>query len=352
VPEHPVIEAANTFRAMLLKRERAAAMRLVNEYGTIYARLQGQIAALATEIAGMENPTAAKVMRMARYKSLLAQIEAELSRYGAWADTEIGISSRLAIADGLTHAQQLVLAGVPGPLQGAVTAAWNRLPAEAVEALMGFLAPGAPLHEALVTQLGPALAKSVGDKLLEGIALGFNPRKVAAIIRRELGQGLTWALRTARTAQLWAYREATRASYVANQDIVGSWIWHAELGPRTCMACVAQHGTEHPNTETLNDHHNGRCAMIPKTKTWAELGFTGIPDTNPKITSGKDWFNGLPEAQQRAMFGNDAMYRAWQDGAIGWDDLVGTHSSPVYGDMIVLPSLKAMLGDGAKEYYQ
>jgi len=350
--EHPVIEAANEFRAMLLKRERAAAMRLVNEYGTIYTRLQGQIDALSLEIGAMPNPSPGKVRRMARYQALLAQIEAEMGRYGAWADTEIGIQSRLAIADGLTHAQQLTLAGVPAALRPAIMAAWNQLPTEAVETLMGFLAPGAPLHEALVKQLGPALAKSVGDKLLEGISLGFNPRKVAAIIRRELGQGLTWALRTARTAQLWAYREATRASYVANQDIVGSWIWHAELGPRTCMACIAQHGTEHPNTETLNDHYAGRCAMIPKTKTWAELGFPGIPDTNPQVQSGRDWFDGLPEAQQQAMFGNDAMYRAWQGGAIGWNDLVGTHSSPVYGDMIVLPSLKQMLGDGAKDYYR
>lgn len=351
-PEHPVIASANEFRAALLKRERATAVRMVRAYGQIYARLLPQIEALDAEITAMDKPTPAKVARLARYRALQSQIEAEVSRYGAWADTEITVASQIALRDGLAHAEQLTLAGVPGPLRPAIAAVWNRLPVDAVETLMGFLAPGSPLHKALVAQLGPDVATAVGDALLEGIALGYNPRKVAAIMRNQLGQGLTWSLRTARTAQLYAYREATRASYVANSDIVTGWIWHAELGPRTCMACVAMHGTEHTNDEVLNDHHNGRCAMVPKTKTWAELGFVGIPDTNPKVQSGRSWFDGLSEAQQRAMFSNDSMYRAWQDGAIGWDDLTSTHSDAVYGDMLRLPSLKGMLGEDAKQYYE
>jgi hypothetical protein len=215
---------------------------------------------------------------------------------------------------------------------------------------MGFLSPGSALHEGLVNQLGPVTAQAVKDALLEGLALGYNPRKTAAIIRRTLGQSLTWALRTARTAQLWAYRESSRASYIANSDIVTGWIWYAELGPRTCMACIAQHGTEHPLSEPLNDHHNGRCAMIPITKSWASLGFVGI-DERPPIQTGQDWFAGLSAAEQAAMFPSPAMYNAWQAGAIGWGDLVGSHESPVYGSMLQLPSLLGMLGDAAQEYY-
>jgi hypothetical protein len=118
------------------------------------------------------------------------------------------------------------------------------------------------------------------------------------------------------------------------------------------MACVAQHGTRHTNDEVLNDHHNGRCAMIPVTKTWEDLGVVGIPDTNPKVQTGRDWFEGLPEAEQCSMMPNKAMYRAWQDGAIGWDDLTGTHSDAVYGDMLTMPSLKTLLGEDAKRYYE
>ena len=240
---------------------------------------------------------------------------------------------------------------MPERLRPAVAAIWNRLPAEAVETLMGFLRPGSPLHDALVNQLGPTVAQGVADALLDGLAMGYNPRKVASIIRKTLGQSLTWALRTARTSMLWAYRESTRASYLANGDIVTGWIWYAELGPRTCMACIAQHGTLHPNTETLNDHHNGRCAMLPVTKTWAELGFPGIPDTNPQVQSGRDWFASLSPAQQQAFMPSQAMWNAWQQGAVGWDVLVGSHDDPVYGAMLHLPSLKAILGDDAVQYY-
>jgi len=81
------------------------------------------------------------------------------------------------------------------------------------------------------------------------------------------------------------------------------------------------------------------------------LGFVGI-DERPPIQTGQDWFAGLSAAEQAAMFPSPAMYNAWQAGAIGWGDLVGSYESPVYGSMLSLPSLLGMLGDVAKEYYQ
>jgi membrane complex biogenesis BtpA family protein len=42
----------------------------------------------------------------------------------------------------------LTLAGLPEELAAAIRTQWNRLPAEAVLRLMGFLAPGSPLHDA------------------------------------------------------------------------------------------------------------------------------------------------------------------------------------------------------------
>lgn len=346
----PVIDAAEAFRAQLLRQERAAAMRMVREYGRIYTNLQGQIDALLLEIAAMPEASPAQVAKLTRFKALSAQIESEMTRFGAWADTELGAQAQQAIASGLTHAEQLTLAGMPEELRPAVATIWNRLSAEAVETLMGFLSPGSALHDALVSQLGPTVAQGVSDALLEGLALGYNPRKVAEIIRQTLGQALTWALRTARTSMLWAYRESTRAGYIANSNIVTGWIWHAELGPRTCMACIAQHGTLHPLSEPLNDHHNGRCAMVPVTKSWADLGFVGIPERPPTQT-GRDWFASLSPAQQQSYMPSQAMWNAWQQGAIGWDDLVSSHTDPVYGEMLLLPSLKQILGEDATQYY-
>jgi hypothetical protein len=352
VPNHPVIDAADQFRDLLLRMERAQAMRFVNAYGQIYQDLQGMIEALTVELAGMDEPKAWQVARLARWKALRQQIVQEIDRYGAFVDTELRTALERQIALGLQHAEQLTLAGFPQPLAAAISANWNRLPAEAVLRLMGFLAPGSPLHEALIKQLGEAVASGVERALLEGIALGYNPRKVARIIVKELGQGMTWALRTARTAQLWAYREATRAAYVANSDIVGGWIWHAKLDDgRTCISCIVQHGTVHPNTETLNDHHQGRCGMIPVTKTWAELGFPGIPETRVQVPPGREWFDTLSDAEQRRTMGK-AKWAAWKAGRINWDDLSAEHDDDVYGTMRVEASLRDLLGADADEFYK
>lgn len=351
MPDHPVIDAAEQFRDLLLRMERAQAMRFVNAYGTIFKDLQGMIEALTLELASIEDPKPWKVAQLARWKALRQQIVEQIDRYGAFVDTELRTAIQKQVALGLQHAEQLTLAGIPQPMNAAISSVWNRLPAEAVLRMIGFLSPDSPLHQALVKQLGEAVASGVEKVLLQGIALGFNPRKVASIISRELGQGLTWSLRTARTAQLWAYREATRAAYVANSDIVGGWIWHAKLGDgRTCISCIVQHGTIHPNTETLNDHHQGRCAMLPLTKTWAELGFPGIPETRVQVPLGRDWFDTLSDAEQQRTMGK-AKWAAWKAGRINWEDLSAEHDDDIYGTMRVEASLRDLLGDDAEQFY-
>ena len=351
MPEHPTIEAAEQFRAALLAMERQQAVRYVQAYGQIVQELQVMIEALTAELATMEAPKAWQVARLARWQSLRAQIVSEIGRFGAFVDTDLQAQISQQVALGLQHAQQMALAGIPEPMASALRAEWNRLPADAVLRMMGFLAPGSPLRDSLVKQLGEAVASQVEKRLLLGIALGWNPRKIASAISRGLGQGLAWALRTARTAQLWAYREANRASYVANSDIVEGWIWHAELDDRVCMSCIAMHGTLHKPDEVLNDHHNGRCAMVPVTKSWEALGFKGLPDTRPQVDSGRDWFEELSAAQQQGYMGG-AMWDAWQAGKVDWDQLSAEHEDPVYGLMRVMPSLKELLGDGAKEFYR
>jgi hypothetical protein len=218
------------------------------------------------------------------------------------------------------------------------------------------LAPDGPMHTAMVEQMGAEVAAAVEQSLLDGLALGYNPKKVARIMRDTLGRALTWALRTARTAQLYAYREATRANYVANDKIVKGWIWHAELDDNVCMSCVAMHGSFHKNTEILNDHHNGRCAMVPVTKSWKDLGFEGIPETGMQPEEWRDagqrWFDGLSEAEQRALMPSKAMYEAFRSGDVDWGDLSREKDDYVYGAMRSVPSLKELLGEAAKPYYR
>jgi hypothetical protein len=150
-----------------------------------------------------------------------------------------------------------------------------------------------------------------------------------------MGGGLTDALRLTRTTQIWSYREANRASYIANGDIVKGWIWYADLA-QACPACWAMHGKEFPLDEVLDDHHNGHCAMLPLV----------IGDKND-IPLGTEQFDNLNEEQQRAILGN-AKFDAWNDGKFTLADIVNDNKdtpNDVYGPMRTEKSLKDLIGD-------
>lgn len=165
--------------------------------------------------------------------------------------------------------------------------------------------------------LAAEATEAMNRALVLGQAAGDNPRDVA---RRMIQQardgfngGIARAQVIARTELIDAHRAAAEASQNANDGVLAGWVWVAELGPRTCPSCVIQHGRLHPLDEPGPlDHHQGRCARVPRTKTWAELGFD-VPEARPTIETGRDWFNRQPEAVQRSVLG-PKRFEAWQAG--------------------------------------
>lgn len=346
MPEHPVLTTAARFRAQVLGREREAANRLVQTYGRAYTRLSPAIEALSQRIARMDAPGPSKssLVRLESLRSLQSQVVSELNTFSTYADAEISRAATAAIQSGLLDSRALSVAvmGGTGPGARALAAGWDMLPTESVETMLGFLADESPLHTALVKKLGPAVAQRMSDALVDGIALGMNPRKVADIVRRELGVGLTWALTTARTAQINAYREAARANYVANGHIIGGWTWLSALGNRTCVSCLNMHGSFHPVTESLTDHHAGRCVPIPYVKQAAAFG---LPQ--PEIEPGEQWFRRQPQDFQRQRLG-PGRFDAWKAGKFDFRDLSQPYNDPVYGEMLREATLKGLLTGKAK----
>jgi SPP1 gp7 family putative phage head morphogenesis protein len=169
--------------------------------------------------------------------------------------------------------------------------------------------------------------------ILEGVAQGFNPRKIAEEIQGAFGGGLTDALRNTRTVQLYAYRDSARANYMASDGIVTGWVWFAELDADVCEACAAEHGSIHDLDETLDGHYNCRCAALPYIE-----GLTG------DISSGEDWFNGLSESDQAAWMG-PGKYDAWQQGKFEFGDLSKVVPNDVFGPMTVPSTLGELVGE-------
>ena len=358
MPRPTAIDAANLFRKRLEAQELAAFERMATIYGGVLRSVQDDIETLAEEIANIDIPDREKVIKLARLGRILDQVEAQVTRFGGTVASEITLAQRLAIEGAVSDAIELIELslppGLPDNALNALRGSFVTLPADAIEAAAGLLAEDSPLITALGQNYAPAVRERVEQHLLDGIAQGMNPRRIAILLNKNftnsLGNGLTWAMTTVRTAQIKSYQLANHATYQANPDLVPTWVWHAQLDSRTCMSCINQHGSEHPITETLNDHHNGRCAPLPQTITFADLGLN-IPERRQPVSRGEDWFKAQPSATQREMMGA-ALFRAWKDGQVPFKELSRPYDDSVYGELLREASLKDILGKKAKDYYR
>lgn len=332
-----IYEEAERFKATLLKRERAAASRMIRVYGQSWSRLSKLLMAVTEKIGEAQRRgqpiSPAWLFQQERFARLMVQVEREMRKFADVAERSIVAEQAAAVKAALADSTALagrVAAATPG-----ITATFTALPVSAVESIAGFLGNGSPLR-ALLDELPADAGKVVADLLQEGIALGYNPRKTAAKIRHAMGMHLNRALMIARTETLRAYREATIQNYRANDDVVMGWWWTASLSRRTCPSCIALHGTWHPLSERMESHPRCRCTQIPGTK-----------DSPPPLEKGTEWFAKQDEATQRAILVNNATFNAYKDGKIALQDLVGRRIDPRWGSTYHHLSLKrALNGEG------
>lgn len=234
-------------------------------------------------------------------------VSSELSDAAGKASLTVQTASSDAIEAAGKHAEHLTLAAIGDTAPG-FAASFTQPDLDAVRSMIG---TGHQLDSPLRALLFDSTddPERIIDNLVNGMVLGLNPRQVADAVKGVAGMGTVRALRVTRTEMLRAYREATLAGYQDNADVVRGWIWKADLGGRTCASCAAMDGTEHSLDEQLIDHPQGRCAMVPKTKTWDELGITAPEGTPPlEETSyspelGVDRIKAMTPAQRRQLMG-------------------------------------------------
>ena len=259
-----IYEEAERFKAALLKRERAAASRMIRVYGQSWTRLSKLLMAVTEKIGDAQRRgqpiSPAWLFQQERFARLMVQVEREMRKFADVAERAIVAEQSAAVKAAL--ADSTALAGRVASVTPGITATFTALPVSAVESIAGFLGNGSPLR-ALLDELPADAGRVVADLLQEGIALGYNPRKTAAKIRHAMGMNLNRALMIARTETLRAYREATIQNYRANEDVVQGWWWTASLSRRTCPACIALHGTWHPLSERMDSHP--RCLLPGST---------------------------------------------------------------------------------------
>jgi SPP1 gp7 family putative phage head morphogenesis protein len=320
-------------RRDLVARERAELRELLRVYGVLFRRLRAEergLAALIAEAAEHGTDASRWLNRQRRTHDFLALLEQQLAQFTIAAERHIR-----AIQSG--HAQQAIR-DVPdlaqsmlGPAPSGVQVSVEFRPPHpnTVLHMIGTSGDGTPLR-LLLDEVARDAAGKVRDELLAGVARGQSPRVTARRIVRQANIAPNRALTISRTETLRTYREVSRQGMLANQGVVQGWEWRAQFGRRTCAMCWAMSGKRFTADESMDTHPNCRCAMLPVTLSWEELGFRVVPDNRPSLPTGAEAFDALTATDRRAILG-PAKAAAYEAGDLALDDLVRPTRSARWG---------------------
>jgi SPP1 gp7 family putative phage head morphogenesis protein len=289
--------------------------------------------------------------QLSRLQALQAQAGETLRAFGTKTARAIEILQTNATLAGQTSVMATLNSS--GLSNFGILSQFNNLPQATLNELVGVLSDGSPVAN-LAKSFGDVGAQAFREQVIKGIALGLNPRQVAANWRSQIESvSRSKAQTIARTEMMRVSREASRRTMLANADVVKEWQWYCSLNNRTCPMCWAMHGKKFPLRIQMASHPNCRCAMLPVTKTFKELGLN-VPEPvedRRLTTSGETLFRELTPKDQSAILGG-ATYRAFSAGALTLEDLVGESRSPIWGTTRYAKSLTGVLGRSeARKYY-
>lgn len=330
-----IYERAREFRKELLAGEREAQTRILIAHGQSWDRIETELRQLLEKI--REGRKVGKVRRSwirqhDRLRELREQLAREIGQFEEISERVILNGQREAVRNAIRHSRELAVNGVAEANRVVIASSWESVPVAALEHLVGFLGDGSPLRSVL-KQLTPEAQERIEESLITGLARGKNPRVIAREIRDDLDGNKVRAQTIARTEILRSYREASRANYKANDDVVVGVIRIETLDSRTCPLCWALHGEKRTLDEPFATHPNCRGTDIPVLDP--ELGLS-IPQ--PDIKTGEERFAALSPDEQKEILG-PSKFALYQGGQIELKDLVGRRDDPKWGPVIYEKSL-------------
>jgi pyruvate/2-oxoglutarate dehydrogenase complex dihydrolipoamide acyltransferase (E2) component len=295
-----------TFRARLLATEAAATDAVATEYAAVRTRLLREISQLTAQITESDITSPSQLYRLDRYRSLLDQTESELTRLGRAIEPTLTDAQSAVVQNAVDEGRQLALTNAAETSQRLalqVAQEWSPLPRGAINELIGSLSDGSPLRDWL-DQYPAAISQEITDRLRDGVALGFSPRKISDQLTGVIDGAGSRLLVGTRSVVLDSYRSAALQQMAENADILDGWVWQAAHDTRTCAACLAlDNGEIHPVTETFMKSHLGcRCNPRPVVAGAAR----------PTRETGQDYLDGLPSQDQDRILGvsGGSAYRA------------------------------------------
>lgn len=261
------------------------------------------------------------LLSLPEYTRLINATEDIMQRFGTQIERVSTSLQNTATASGLQIAEALAGSAVAG--------VWRRATSDAVAALINFV--DSPAMRTNFNTFGRSAAQQMSDIVLTNFVQGRGALVTARAIRDFVEvTPLSWANNMTRTVQIYSYRYANHAAYQANADILDGWRWSSAKDAKTCISCWAQDGKVFSVDQTLNDHHQGRCAPIPIVR-----------GSSIQWETGESVFNRLSEEQQRAIMGPSA-FEAWRRGDVQFNEFSRPYTDNVYGTMLRAASLREL----------
>lgn len=206
------------------------------------------------------------------------------------------------------------------------------------------LVKGEPLSNILIANNAHAI-DDLTKKFLGSIIKGINTRDAAAQMYQDLGLSLWRAETLARTEIVGTYREVN-LQRMKESKVVKKWRWSATLDERVCPVCIFLDGKLFDFDEVFATHPNCRCAAIPITLTFRELGLDMDDYEASYRESGEEWFNGKSSKFQDRILG-PLKGKLFRSGQLTLGDLVGEKEHPTYGPVRYEKSVKQLKQQGA-----
>lgn len=328
-----LMQVVSRYRAALLKRERAAVLRLTREYVGVWKSLKVSLDEMLAMIEEKgEDASPAWLYRLTRYRDLMRQVEREIQ---IWAN-RAGITARELQRFGLEMGQSYIpdVTGLGWKMAGG---ALTPLPRHAVETLAGMAADGSPLAK-LFDGIGAAARAEWERVLAYGITAGKSPRVIAQMAHKATATGLARATTIARTEMLRAFRVSSHETARNNPRVISGWVWCAALSTETCAACIAMNGTIHPMDEDFSDHPNGRCSALYITPGM------NADDILRRMPNSEKWLRTLSDQQLNQVFGHGAA-QVWKTGRVPLRKFATLTRNDTWGDTYQPTPLYKLTGD-------
>lgn len=311
------VDIAAEFRDELARLDAAAVDVMLAQWRQVEVALIADMEAFAARFEPGESLTPGQILRMERYQALQAQVTAQLTALEGAAGPLITAGQTQAAGLGALQAAQTLQALDVG-------ISFNVLSTRATQNVVALARAGQPLASLLQPMYGAA-SEGIIRELINGVALGYGPRKIARAMAQDgMTDALNHLLLVTRDQYNRAHRTAAFQRYEDSEVVFGYTRRCARQAGRTCVACIALDGTFYPLSEPFAEHPQGRCVPIPAIK--------GV-EMKSRLGSGKSWFEGLSQDEQVATMGR-GRWQAWQDGLLNWENMVVYKEHPIWGGSV------------------